>query len=119
MDKQVENAAIPSSIGYLKQIFQWLFFLGIFFKVRRAPPLARITLVGDNCAVMVTLLLNTTYGNPNFFLEFSSFVGAHFKFHFVVGHRVESMAALVSEYTLEVFTLLNARGKKELIENGV
>ncbi|GFV21115.1 hypothetical protein TNCV_4267481 [Trichonephila clavipes] len=31
------------------------------------PPLARITLVGDNCAVMVTLLLNTTYGNPNFF----------------------------------------------------
>ncbi|GFU05150.1 uncharacterized protein TNCV_574971 [Trichonephila clavipes] len=26
------------------------------------------------------------------------------------------MAALVSEYTLEFFTLLNARGKKELIE---
>ncbi|GFU03564.1 uncharacterized protein TNCV_2257671 [Trichonephila clavipes] len=26
------------------------------------------------------------------------------------------MAALVSEYTLEYFTLLNARGKKELIE---
>ncbi|GFX30560.1 uncharacterized protein TNCV_3462101 [Trichonephila clavipes] len=49
-------------------------------------------------------------------MEFSSFVGAHFKFHFVVGHRVESMAALVSEYTLEFFTLLNARGKKELIE---
>ncbi|GFY07572.1 uncharacterized protein TNCV_3650791 [Trichonephila clavipes] len=48
--------------------------------------------------------------------EFSSFVGAHFKFHFVVGHQVESMAALVSEYTLEFFTLLNARGKKELIE---
>ncbi|GFW94149.1 uncharacterized protein TNCV_1978891 [Trichonephila clavipes] len=48
--------------------------------------------------------------------EFSSFVGAHFKFHFVVGHRVESMAALVSEYTLEFFTLLNARSKKELIE---
>ncbi|GFY30245.1 hypothetical protein TNCV_4064961 [Trichonephila clavipes] len=37
----------------------------------------------------------------------------------VVGHRVESMAALVSESTLEFFTLLNARGKKELIENGV
>ncbi|GFV52945.1 hypothetical protein TNCV_2876131 [Trichonephila clavipes] len=31
-------------------------------------------------------------------------------------HRVESMAALVSEYTLEFFTLLNARSKKELIE---
>ncbi|GFX29702.1 uncharacterized protein TNCV_2750361 [Trichonephila clavipes] len=42
--------------------------------------------------------------------------GAHFKFHFVVGHRVESMAALVSEYMLEFFTLLNARSKKELIE---
>ncbi|GFW95210.1 uncharacterized protein TNCV_314141 [Trichonephila clavipes] len=26
------------------------------------------------------------------------------------------MAALVSEYTLEFFTFLNARGKKELIE---
>ncbi|GFX12288.1 hypothetical protein TNCV_63341 [Trichonephila clavipes] len=26
------------------------------------------------------------------------------------------MAALVSEYTLEFFTLLNARGKKEFIE---
>ncbi|GFV69031.1 uncharacterized protein TNCV_2928601 [Trichonephila clavipes] len=31
-------------------------------------------------------------------------------------HRVGSMAACMREYTLEFFTLLNAKGKKELIE---
>ncbi|GFV59534.1 hypothetical protein TNCV_1752731 [Trichonephila clavipes] len=31
------------------------------------PFLVLITLVGDNCAILVTLLLNTTYGNANYF----------------------------------------------------
>ncbi|GFU57498.1 uncharacterized protein TNCV_3636621 [Trichonephila clavipes] len=37
----------------------------------------------------------------------------------VVGHQGGSMAACMSEYTLEFFTLLNAKGKKELIEWGM
>ncbi|GFY13017.1 brkDBD domain-containing protein [Trichonephila clavipes] len=77
------------------------------------PPLAQITLVRDNCAILVTLLLNTTYGNPKYFQHFRILWACISNFILLLG---SGLAARVREYTLEFFTLLNAKGKKKLIE---